>query len=191
MPKTNDKIAKKIAKERETLDTKVLRKGHQERFLAKLESMTDSDGVATIEPERKKNNWYKWTIAASIVLMVGFGLKTINIGSNEEITPTMPEEIANAQFYFEGLINTDLEKLQSSKNEHTKKLIDDAIVQINKLEEEYKALQKELIEDYDRRIVKAMISNFQTRIDLLNMVLEQVEIIEQIKNEQQNENNYL
>lgn len=186
-----DKIAKKIAKERSTLDTKVLRKGHQERFLAKLESMNDSDGVATIEPESKKNNWYKWTIAASIILMVGFGLKTINSGNNTTTTSEIPEEIANAQFYFEGLINEDLEKLQSSKNEHTKKLIDDAVVQINKLEEEYKALQKELIEDYDRRIVKAMISNFQTRIDLLNMVLEQVEIIEQIKNEQQNENNYL
>ena len=190
MPNTKDNIARKIAKDRAALDTKVLRKGHQDRFLAKLEGMNDSEGLASIASENKRNNWGKWVAAASIILMIGFGLTTI-MNYKEANLPEVPEEIANAEFYFEGLINADLEKLQSSKNEHTKQLIDDTISQINKLDQEYKALQKKLIEDYDRRIVKAMISNFQTRIDLLNMVLEQVEIIEQIKNEQQNENNYL
>ena len=188
MSEQHDTLAEIIAKDRAALKTKSLRKGHQQRFLAKLEASENKKELAS-STKKTSTSWMPWTVAASILILVLSGGLLLN--NNTDEAQELPEEIANAEFYFEGLINGDLEKLEAAKSEHTTPLINDTVSQIKVLDQEYKILQEKLIENYDRRIVKAMISNFQTRIELLTMVLDQIEIIEQIKNEQQNENNYL
>ena len=67
-------------------------------------------------------------------------------------------------------------------------LINDAFIQLNKLETQYAMLTLELKESTeDKRIIYAMIANFQQRIDLLQGLLSQIEDVKQLK-KQQNEN---
>ncbi|NQY05833.1 MAG: hypothetical protein HRT68_06430 [Flavobacteriaceae bacterium] len=179
---------KTVLKEKRKLaDNKSIRGGHQARFLAKLNGVESSEE----KPEKKRFNWSHLSIAASVVLLIGIGYQFMNkdtgpIGPEEVIE--LPEEIANAELYFGGLISGEIERLQSSKDEHTQELVEGALIQLQNLEKEYEVLQQELIDNYDRRIIQAMISNFQTRIDLLNRVMDQIEIINQLKNEQHESN---
>ena len=68
-------------------------------------------------------------------------------------------------------------------------IINDALKQIQLLEKEYQNLKTDLTESgKDQRVIYAMISNFQNRIDILNTVLEQIENVKQF-NSVSNENN--
>jgi hypothetical protein len=52
------------------------------------------------------------------------------------------------------------------------------------LETDYKKLEQDLIQGGDSKLIlSAMITNFQTRIDLLREVMERVEEVKQFKNE--------
>ena len=66
-------------------------------------------------------------------------------------------------------------------------IVVDALFQIELLGQEYEQLKLELeASGDDKRIINAMISNFQNRIELLQNVLEQIDNVKQ--NSEQNEN---
>ena len=57
--------------------------------------------------------------------------------------------------------------------------------QLERLEKDYESLKKQLIErGDDKRILHAMVTNFQLRIELLESVLIQIDEIKLFKNEQ-------
>jgi len=57
------------------------------------------------------------------------------------------------------------------------------MIQLKKLETNYKQLETDLINGgNDKLILSAMITNFQTRIDLLQDVINQIETIKNLKN---------
>lgn len=59
-------------------------------------------------------------------------------------------------------------------------------MKISNLEEEYQQLKLDLVESgNDKRVIYAMIANFQNRIDLLEQV---VSIVEEVKTLKTNEN---
>ena len=61
-------------------------------------------------------------------------------------------------------------------------MIDDAFVRMDNLETQYVELTKELKESgADQRVIFAMISNFQQRIEILKNVLEQMDNLKQLK----------
>ena len=81
-----------------------------------------------------------------------------------------------------------LESIAKERNSDTEQLINDAFIQLNKLETQYVVLTLELKESTeDKRIIYAMIANFQQRIDLLQGLLSQIEDVKQLK-KQQHEN---
>lgn len=152
--------------------------GHQDRFLQKL------NGTKT--PPGKPGNrlirlWKPLSIAASIVILLTVGLN-ISSNLNRNATAEVPEEIEKAQFYFTTLINKEIEKINAEATPDTKEVIEDAMKQIKKLEEDYKILEKSLVEDGNtKQLLHAMITNFQVRINLLEDVLEQIENVKQLK----------
>ncbi|HET7361517.1 MAG TPA: DUF4179 domain-containing protein, partial [Salinimicrobium sp.] len=78
---------------------------------------------------------------------------------------------------------------QQYKNPQTEAVINDALEQLEILETDYKKLKTDLAESgQDPRVIYAMISNFQQRIDVLKNVLETVENINEQK-QQSYENN--
>jgi len=57
------------------------------------------------------------------------------------------------------------------------------MVQLKKLENNYDLLEKEMIKGGNSKLIlSAMITNFQTRIDLLQDVLDKIETIKKLKN---------
>lgn len=158
---------------------------HKKRFMAKLNEQNKTSSVG-------KKEWTIWKpligIAASVVLIIA-----LVIGNNQDASATglasVSPEMAVTQDFFTSTISTELKKLENASNPETKVLIQDALNQMNRLENEYESLKTDLSESgNDQRVIYAMISNFQNRIEILQNTLKQIEIVEQLKNSK-NENN--
>lgn len=163
-----------------TFDIEEPNEGHQQRFLEKLKT---SQGVASIQ--KKKGSWWKpLSIAASVAILLGIGFSLFNTSlSVEEQLAEISPEVSQTQFHFASLIEEQVKLLESKSTPETKKIIDDTMVQLHKLDASYKLLEQDLLNGGNSKLIlSAMITNFQTRIDLLQDVLDQVENIKKIKN---------
>jgi hypothetical protein len=86
------------------------------------------------------------------------------------------------QSFFTSAINQELETIQSLQTPETKRLVDDAITQLTILETEYQSLKIDLKKSgQDKRVIYAMITNFQSRIDLLKEVASQIDELKNLK----------
>jgi len=86
------------------------------------------------------------------------------------------------QSFFTTTINKELQTLKSLNKPEAKSLVADALQQLDILEKEYEGLKKDLAESgNDKRVIYAMINNFQTRINLLEQVIEKIEEIKNLK----------
>jgi len=159
-------------------DIEVPNAGHELRFLDKLKQQTLADNATS-----KRHVWKPLLgIAASIVLILSL---TFGIQSTDEVKDlaNVSPEMENTQTFFTNAIATEIEKLNQETSPEFKQLVDDALVQIDRLETEYNNLKIDLTTSgEDKRVIYAMISNFQNRIDLLENVLQQIEEIKQLKN---------
>ena len=155
--------------------------GHFKRFEKKLNST---------KTRNSQNNSFKiWMlpIAASILLFIGIWIGKSFSNNGLELASISPK-MEETQSYFVTTIQQELESIENERNSHTEQLIKDAFIQLNKLETQYAVLTLELKESTeDKRIIYAMISNFQQRIELLQRLLAQIEDVKQLK-KQQNEN---
>lgn len=142
---------------------------HLERFERKLNQRKTTN----------KTSWKWLSIAASIVLVIGFWL-----GSNHQkkelgladVSPKM-EEVQN---YFVTTIQTSLRNIESNRSLETETLIEEALDALEELEEEYTVFITELnIAENQAKVISSMINNYQQRLQILENVLLQ---IEQIKN---------
>jgi hypothetical protein len=90
--------------------------------------------------------------------------------------------MAETQSYFLATISTELSRLDSFRSPETDLLIEDAIKQLDRLELEYQKLKEDLIKSgNDKRVISAMIQNFQSRIELLEHVLAMAEEMQNLK----------
>ena len=95
-----------------------------------------------------------------------------------EIAP----EVSQTEFYFVNVIEEQIQQLKNEKSPETAKLVADTLIQLEKLETDYETLEQELVNGGNSKIIlNAMITNFQTRIDLLKEVLSNIENIKNIK----------
>ncbi|SDM80712.1 hypothetical protein [Kriegella aquimaris] len=176
-----EKLENLFAEIRESLDYHEPDSGHKERFFEKLNAKNTS--ISDVRGRRIR--WIKsLSIAASLALIIALGAY---IGNAE---PTMEEQVArispeasNTQFYFANLIEEQVKKLKEEVSPETLKIIDDTLLQLKNLEKDYKELERNLIQGGNSKLIlSAMITNFQTRINLLNAVLNQIETIKILKN---------
>ena len=73
--------------------------------------------------------------------------------------------------------------MQGESTPETQQLIADTMTQLRTLDSDYNKMVQDLLDGGNSKLIlSAMITNFQTRIDLLNEVLEQIEEIKNIKN---------
>ncbi len=155
--------------------------GHQQRFLAKVQSQ-DQRLVGITSIPLKRNLWKPFIgIAASIALLFSFFIvmqQDTEIKGLASVSPEMSE----TQDFFTVAIAEELNKLEIERSPETEALIKDAMAQMSNLETEYETLKVDLTESGDdKRVIYAMITNFQNRIELLQSVLENIEIIKQLK----------
>lgn len=162
-------------------DVEVPKTGHQQRFLNKLNTVNK---VATLNTKKKSNWWQTLSIAATIAMLFSIGF--YQLGTSESVEEQVAEispEASKTQFYFANLIEQQVNELQLEKSPETEKIISDTMIQLQKLEKDYTKMEKDLLSGGNSKmILSAMINNFQTRIDLLNEVMVQIETIKNFKN---------
>ncbi len=155
--------------------------GHQSRFQEKL---TRNNKVVSLQAKKNFSWWKPLSIAASIALFFALGIGFYNSQNtmDENIVEVSPE-ISNTQFYFASLVEEQVKQLKSESSPETKRIIDDTMVQLKKLESDYSKLENDLQNGGNAKLIlSAMIINFQTRMDLLQDVLNQIETIKYLKN---------
>ena len=151
--------------------------GHQDRFLQKLNAQK---GVTSIPTKTKKWNWKYLSIAATFIVLVSLGIGIVNNRGGDEVQ--ISPEVQQSQLYFTSLIEEEVERLNAIADEDTKVIIDDVMLQLEKLENDYTVLESKIQNDgANKQILHAMIINFQTRINLLQDVINQIEEIKEQK----------
>ncbi len=173
----NDNIEALFKRLEGQFDTKSAPEGHNARFMQRLnKEQPMSNG-------KPKIAYWKIVSAFAAVITLAFLLTGVfnPTATEAEGLASVSPEMAQTQEFFNTAINTELERLSSFESEAAKVLINDAMLQMETLEQEYLKLQDDLVESgNDKRVIHAMINNFQNRIDLLQHVISTIEGIELI-----------
>lgn len=147
--------------------------GHFNRFESKLNKQS--------KPKKSFKLFSYVAVAASIVLLVGVWIGSSFTNTGMELS-SISSEMGETQSYFVATIQKELETIEAERNSDTEEIINDGLDQLKKLEQQYSALTLELKESTeDKRIIHAMISNFQQRINVLQGLLVQIDAIKKFK----------
>jgi len=156
--------------------------GHQHRFLNKLNVQQEVVSKPSYNLKRVL------AVAALIAVMVTISGLFFNTDVIAADLASVSPEMEQTQSFFTSTINKELKTLKGFNAPETKVLVQDALKQIEILENKYELLKKDLVESgNDKRVIYAMISNFQKRIELLEKVIIKIEEVKNL-NTQQNEN---
>ncbi len=157
-------------------DTEEPQPGHEGRFRERLKAKADSE---KFQPSR----WPRYAIAASLAFLLGIGLYFgAEVPSKEVRLAEISPEATHTQRYFAGVIEEQVQLLQAEDNPLTRKLVNDALLQLEALESDYSKLENDLLNGGDSKLIlSAMITNFQTRIDLLHEVMNTIAAIKALK----------
>lgn len=140
--------------------------GHLNRFQRKLEAPKKS----------KKPSFFWMSIAASVVLVLGFYLGSYQQKSTYDLADISPK-MAEAQNFFVTTINQELKEVEQYRSLETEMVIEDSLNEIEELEDQYKTLVKELSKrDNKHQIIREMIQNYQQRLDVLEKLLLRLEL---------------
>lgn len=158
-------------------DTEEPTPGHRQRFEQRLVTLEGGStnpgneaGVRGIRPL-----WIQIAAAASVAIMAGLWIFFPGKGDLQERVNEISPEASKSAYYFTNVIELQVRELEASQTPETAPLVRSALSQIADLEADYSRLEQELVSGGNTQLVlKAMITNFQTRIDLLTDVLEQV-----------------
>ncbi len=156
--------------------------GHFERFRNRIETKKAKKRSTTLL-------FAKIAVAASIALLVGIWMGSEYASKGLELA-AVSTEMKETQNYFIATIEKELTLVELERSGENERMINDALERIKTLETKYELLTLELKESSeDRRIIYAMISNFQSRIDILQSLLERIESVKELK--KQNDENYV
>lgn len=163
-----------------SFDTEEPLQGHRQRFLEKLQ--TNRRGAIPLWS--RTSRWLRpLAIAASLAFLCLLGARYLIPGPTvEQRVANISPEISETGFYFASLIEEQVRELESQSTPETRQLIDDTLMQLAKLEADYKKLEQDLLQGGNSKLIlSAMITNFQTRIDLLQVVMEKIDSIKTLK----------
>ncbi len=162
------------------LDTAVPTDNHKAKFLEKLNAVNSDN-----EPHKsdRKIQWMRpLFIAASLLLLAGIIFTQFDSTVADKELADVSPEMQETQDFFTKTIERELFEIKENVTPENQAIVEDAIAQLETLENNYKNLKKDLSESgEDKRVIYAMIDNFQNRIDLLQNLLEQMEAIKKLK----------
>lgn len=166
---------------------------HRERFQQKL--------LSELHEKPSKIKKYKWLyVAASIVLLVGVGIKfsttniegeslpkitnSVELNNDSQISlGSISPELKTIESYYINTINYELSQLELTKE--NKELFDGYLTQLGLLTKEYKSLTQELNKKgINDDTINALIGNLQMRLQLLKRMQKQ---LHEFKNPNQND----
>lgn len=175
-----DSIEQLFGRLENQFDTEKPSQDHKSQFLEKLQSMQFTEEKKKETPVRSLKWMKPLFIAASLVLLFGV-IFTSNTPTEKIDLADVSPEMQQTQDFFTQTIERELFTIQQEVTPETQKLVDRALDQIKNLETTYEGLKDDLVESgQDKRVIYAMIDNFQNRIDVLEQVLEHIEAIKNL-----------
>lgn len=147
-------------------DLKIPHSGHLQRFQKKLN-----------QKKTNKTPWKWLSIAASITLLLGFYLGNTNQQTQIDLADVSPK-MEEVQTYFVSTINQELKSLEKNRSLETETIIENALDQLEDLEDDYNDFVKDLNKNTNlKAVIAKMISNYQKRLEILENTLQQIEYI--------------
>ena len=155
---------------------KTMPKNHESRFIEKLDTNFP----------KKKTITFSWlSIAASVILLIGFlGYNSLNsddpintietnvISDSKSLSDVSPT-LKKVEEYYLASINLELSKLKYTTE--TKELFDGYLERLNDLNKEYERLEIELTNSGpDEATINALIDNLKFRLNLLYRLKDQL-----------------
>jgi len=171
---------RELFEKEQQLSKEKMPKGHQARFLQKLEEELPEHGKQT-------TRFSFFSIAASVVLLISvgffgakyFGGDVVDPKEGEEIVETKPSigeispQLKKVEDYYLANINLELSKLEYTPE--SKELFDGYVSRMDELSKEYERLADELIASGpNERTVTALIDNLKLRLNLLYRLKEKL-----------------
>uniref|UniRef100_UPI00404B364F hypothetical protein n=2 Tax=Gelidibacter sp. TaxID=2018083 RepID=UPI00404B364F len=152
--------------------------GHEHRFLEKLKAQNNQ-----VTESKPKLSFWKPLLAVAATVVICFSVFTVlNQQPKLNDLASVSPELSKTQDFFTTAIAQELASIQNERTPETEALINDALSQLDILEKDYEKLKIDLTKSgNDKRVIYAMISNFQTRIDILQNVLNSIEHIKELK----------
>lgn len=157
-----------------------LPKGHEDRFLQKLET--------EFPIQKKQNRFTMYQVAASLVVLLGlsFGAYQVFKSPIDVVEPEQNQDVVTlkslgdvspdlkkVEDYYIANINLELSKVKLTKD--NKEVFDGYIAQLEELNKEYQRLTVELTENGPNELtVSALIDNLKWRLNLLYRLKEQL-----------------
>ena len=143
--------------------------GHEARFLKKLEAQSK-------DKPKTQNFWRPFLAIAASVVIALTAFTSLNAENELTDLASVSPEMSETQDFFTATIREELKKLDAERSPLTEQIIYEAERQLKALEEDYDVLKNDLKETgNDERIIYAMISNFQSRIEILKNILNNIE----------------
>lgn len=147
--------------------------GHLGRFEKRLQGAQSA----------KKISWKWMSVAASVILLIGFGLGSMSTTNDEGGLASISPKMAEVQTYFVNTIDKEIQEIEQNRSLQTEDLIEQALDDLEELEDNYKVFVKELQKNgQQRKIINAMINNYQRRLEILQKTLDQIELIKNPQN---------
>jgi len=179
-----------------------LKKGHEARFLAKLD-----DQLPSSPPKKKVFTWWL-QVAASVVVVLGLSVY-FYLGSDNKINPDekitvvdrenpsgeiqsislgdLSPDLKKIETYYTTNINLQLSDLEMDPD--NKELMDSYMDRLAELNDEYHKLNAELNEfGPNDQTIEALIKNLQLRLQLLQKLKTKLNQLKSSKNEQESSN---
>ena len=175
---------REILKDRE-VNEKELPKNHRERFEDRLNQL-----------HKPKKNYFFFKMAAAIAMLLSVGYFTLKNDSINTQIEEIPElkitslssispEMQKVESYYLAAINYEIAGLEETPE--NKKILEDYLDKIGKLDADYKRLNKELSKSgINEKTINNLITNLQLRLQLLLQLkdqLNELKTAKTIKNE--------
>lgn len=152
--------------------------GHLNRFEAKLARASEEKQSSKFNSK----NWKWFSVASAVIVSIGLWFVKPSMSEQGMQLAEVSAEMKETQSFFVTTINKELSSIKKLRTSENTKIIDNALQRIAQLELDYKQLTLDLEDTADdKRIIYAMIANFQQRIDVLQLLLEQLDEIKILK----------
>jgi hypothetical protein len=127
--------------------------------------------------QHKKKSWKLVSVAASVILIFGFWLGSMHQKKEFDLADISPK-MEETQNYFLSTIHQEIKTLESNRSLKTEKIIENALDELEELEDNYKNFVRELSKNgKQKRVIGAMIKNYQRRLSILERTLKQIDLI--------------
>ncbi len=178
-----NKLEKQIQAMRQKFDSEEPSSGHMERFEQKLHRQS-----------RSLFSRIPYALKAAVVLLL-VALSSILIYeqariyySNQRVLSLqdISYEFGEAEFYYTSLINNKYQEINrlNIDDPKQKKML---MVELDEMDKLFHSLQKDFqVNPTDRRVINAMISHYQLKLEVMSQIISHLEEVNQVNNKYEN-----